>query len=174
MKKLSKKVILNTQNTWAHEILEIGDAYRSNKDYKSLAIKFINKHYGYSDGIVLFKPTLASVEQFRDTFDKALSYFIAGNPIFPEDLGFAIQPWTNVKFQNAGILILGRRAVAMGNYFFTNANGNIIKVEYTFGYFLNSKNEVKINLHHSSIPYTTEKHTLHGYINQLNFKNIQQ
>jgi len=41
----------------------------------------------------------------------------------------------------------------MGNYFFTETNGNEVKVEYTFGYFLNNEGELKINLHHSSLPF---------------------
>ena len=40
----------------------------------------------------------------------------------------------------------------MGNYFFTNLEGQEIKVEYTFGYKL-VNNEIKIDLHHSSLPY---------------------
>ena len=46
-----------------------------------------------------------------------------------------------------------KTATAMGNYFFTESNGNIVKVEYTFGYFMNENNDLKINLHHSSLPY---------------------
>jgi hypothetical protein len=42
----------------------------------------------------------------------------------------------------------------MGNYFFTEPNGNIVKVEYSFGYFLDSNGNLKINLHHSSLPYS--------------------
>lgn len=153
---LSKKIIRDEQKLWADGILRIGEAYRQNEDYKSLAEEFINWHYGYKEGIVLFKPTLASVEQFRDTVEKALSYFVSGNPKYPEDLGFAIQHWTDIKFQNTGIIVMENRAVAMGNYFFTNNNGKTIKVEYTFGYFVNAENQVKINLHHSSIPYSTQ------------------
>merc|ERR1712003_599079 len=44
-------------------------------------------------------------------------------------------------------------AMAMGNYFFTNADG-VSKVEYSFGYFLDAMGNVRINLHHSSMPYT--------------------
>ena len=40
----------------------------------------------------------------------------------------------------------------MGNYFFTDLDGNEAKVEYTFGYKL-INNELKIDLHHSSFPY---------------------
>ena len=44
------------------------------------------------------------------------------------------------------------RALAMGNYFFTDTEGNEVKVEYTFGYKL-VKGNLKIDLHHSSFPY---------------------
>ncbi len=147
-------MIRAVQKDWADGIIRIGLAYRNKEDYKTIAEEFINHFYGYREGIVLFKPTLASVEQFRDTFEKALSYFIAGNPIYPEDQGFAIRQWQQIKFQNIGIIIIESRAVAMGNYFFTDEAGNTVKVEYTFGYFVNANNEIKIHLHHSSIPYS--------------------
>ena len=45
------------------------------------------------------------------------------------------------------------RAISMGNYFFTDLDGNEAKVEYTFGYKL-IDGALKIDLHHSSFPYT--------------------
>jgi hypothetical protein len=153
-KALTKKKIRAIQNSWADGILAIGQAHRKKEDYKSIATEFIHKHYGYKEGIVLFKPTLASVEQFRETFEKALSYFVSGNPDYPEDQGFAIWHWVKIKFENAGIVVIKKHAVAMGNYFFTDYEGNEVKVEYTFGYFVNQDGDIKINLHHSSIPYS--------------------
>jgi hypothetical protein len=154
MKKLlTKKKILEVQRSWSDGIISIGMAYRNNEDYKSLASAFVLQHYGYDEGIVLFKPTLASVEQFRDNAEKALSYFISGNPNFPEDQGFAIKPWVKITFNNAGIIITEHRAVAMGNYYFEDIAGNEVKVEYTFGYYVNKDNRIKINVHHSSLPY---------------------
>ncbi len=153
-KALTKKKIRSIQKSWADGILAIGQARRKNEDYKALATDFIHKHYGYKEGIVLFKPTLASIEQFRDTFEKALSYFVSGNPDHPEDQGFALRYWVKIKFENAGIVIIKSHAVAMGNYFFTDNEGNEVKVEYTFGYFVNKDGDIKINLHHSSIPYS--------------------
>ncbi len=150
---LTKKAIRRFQQSWADGILRIGKAYREKGDYKHLAATFINRHYGYAEGLVLFKPTLAAVEQFRETFEKALSYFIAGNPAFPEDEGFALRPLVDIRFENAGIIIIRNHAVAMGNYYFSDMNGREIKVEYTFGYFVNSDGDIKMNLHHSSIPY---------------------
>ena len=40
----------------------------------------------------------------------------------------------------------------MGNYYFTDLTGVETKVEYTFGYKL-SNGELKIDLHHSSLPF---------------------
>ena len=47
----------------------------------------------------------------------------------------------------------GSTAVAMGNDFFTTPEGDEVKVEYSFGYVLNDDAKVRINLHHSSMPY---------------------
>ncbi|MEL1237112.1 MAG: hypothetical protein VXA61_10600, partial [Candidatus Neomarinimicrobiota bacterium] len=73
---------------------------------------------------------------------------------FSEDKGFALQPWTNVRFENASVILNEDSAIAMGNYFFTETNGNEVKVEYTFGYFLDNNDNLKINLHHSSLPFS--------------------
>ena len=82
-----------------------------------------------------------------------MSYFIAGdNRACEEDKGFAIQPWTKVRFENFNLIIEENRAIAMGNYFFTDVDGNEAKVEYTFGYKL-IKGSLKIDIHHSSFPY---------------------
>ena len=43
--------------------------------------------------------------------------------------------------------------MAMGNYFFTTPEGDEVKVEYSFGYILDENGNVRINLHHSSMPY---------------------
>lgn len=152
-KTLTKKDIRKAQKNWGEGIIAIGKAFTGKKDYRKLAEEFIHQHYGYNEGIVLFKPTLASIEQFRDTFEKALSYFVAGNKNHPEDQGFAIRPWKKVKFKNAGIILIGNRAVAMGNYFFTDLEDHRVKVEYTFGYFENEDGNIKIHLHHSSLPF---------------------
>ena len=102
----------------------------------------------------MFKPTKCEIEQFRPTKAEALSYFIAGeNRACKEDKGFAINPWTKVRFENAGFILEEKRAIAMGNYFFTDLDGNEAKVEFTFGYKL-VDGHLKIDLHHSSFPYS--------------------
>ena len=74
-------------------------------------------------------------------------------PGLDEDKGFAINPLTKVRFENSGIIIDGDRAIAMGNYYFTDLSGSEAKVEYTFGYKL-IDGKLKIDLHHSSFPYS--------------------
>ena len=118
-----------------------------------MAKNLINTLYAYQTGQVLFKPTKASDIKFRTTKEGALSYFVGHNKKFPEDKGFALKPWTNVRFENAGIYINGNVALAMGKYFFTPLKGKAVKVEYTFGYVKKGDGSLKIILHHSSLPY---------------------
>ena len=104
----------------------------------------------------MFKPTFAIKEQFRPTFEGALSYFVAENGVCPEDKGFAIKGWTKVRFENENVVINGATAMAMGNYFFINSKGEEVKVEYSFGYIMDSEGKLRINLHHSSMPASIE------------------
>lgn len=145
--------ILEAQKLWGNGLVKIGEVYREDKDFKKLAENAVGDFYGYDLGSVLFKPTKASDKQFRLTFESAVSYFVGGNPEFPEDKGFALQPWKNVRFENAGIIINDNSAFAMGNYFFTDYNNEETKVEYTFGYRKAQSGKLKIVLHHSSIPF---------------------
>ena len=145
--------IENIQKEWGDSLVKLGSLKSNKEACNSEAESLINRLYGYQNGIVLFKPTKAKDNQFRLTFEGAKSYFIGENSGFSEDKGFALEPWTNVRFENASVILNEKTAIAMGNYFFTETNGSVVKVEYTFGYFLNEKNDLKINVHHSSLPY---------------------
>lgn len=145
--------IFKAQKLWGDAIVKIGLAYRNKNDYKKLAKDLVGEFYGYDSGRVLFKPTKASEKQFRLTFESAVSYFVGGNSEFPEDKGFALQPWKKVRFQNSGFILDGERAFAMGNYFFTDYNDVEAKVEFTFGYKKAGSGRLKIDLHHSSLPF---------------------
>jgi len=150
---IQQSEILEAQKLWGNAIVKIGQYYRENKDFKKIAENAVGDFYGYDLGPVLFKPTKASEKQFRSTFESAVSYFVGDNTEFPEDKGFALQPWKKVRFENAGVIINSRTAFAMGNYFFTDNNDVETKVEYTFGYRKVKNGKLKINLHHSSLPY---------------------
>lgn len=145
--------IERAQQIWAERIVGIGKAYIQKKDYRTLAKKMVDELYGYQEGTVLFKPTRASEKQFRLNAKSAVCYFIGENPEFYEDEGFALIPWISVEFHNAGFILNENYAFAMGNYYFQDMKGNQVKVEYTFGYFKTSNGELKINVHHSSLPF---------------------
>ena len=138
------------QKAWGEGIVKIGRS----EDARADAIAHIDQFYAYDEGEVLFKPTLASEDQFRGDKKEALSYFVGQD--MKEDKGFALAPYSKVRWENEGIITDKDSALAMGNYYFTNSDGEEVKVEYSFGYMKNNEGEVKINLHHSSLPYTPE------------------
>ncbi len=148
--EMTESDIIEAQKKWGTGIVEIGEAKTSGGDYSQVAKDLIDDLYAYDHGPVAFKPTLASDDQFRGDFDEALSYFVGGS--IEEDKGFAIKPWTNVRFENEEVIINGSQAIAMGNYYFTTVEGEEVKVEYSFGY-THVDDELLINLHHSSLPY---------------------
>lgn len=150
---ITEEQVLSAQSEWGAGVVQIGALKAERAECEKFAGAFLDERYSFESGNVIFKPTKCAVEQFRPTKAEALSYFIAGEDrACEEDKGFAIQPWTAVRFENAGIILEENRAIAMGNYFFTDLDGNEAKVEYTFGYkFVDGA--LKIDLHHSSFPY---------------------
>ncbi len=150
---LTKNDVLKAQEAWANAVVKIGSVKNDRALCEKETEEMLEKLYAFGKEEILFKPTKAASIQFRPTKEGAKSYFIGGSDNFTEDHGFALQPWTKIRFENAGIILEERRAIAMGNYFFTDLNGKGIKVEFTFGYLLNDKDELKIDLHHASIPY---------------------
>ena len=149
---ISVAEVEGAQQAWGEGIVAIAAAHTSGGDFVDIATNHVNTLYAYQMGPVLFKPTLAAIDQFRPTFDTALSYFVASNGACPEDKGFAIKGWTSVRFENSDVIIGDNTALAMGNYFFTAPDGSEVKVEYTFGYIEDEKGKLRIQLHHSSMP----------------------
>jgi len=150
---IKEKQVLDAQKKWGDGVVKIGSLKDNRTECESFASSFLDERYAFEAGTVLFKPTKCAFEQFRPTKAEALSYFIAGDDrACQEDGGFAINPWTKVRFENTGFILEENRAIAMGNYFFTDLDGNEAKVEYTFGYKLVG-GDLKIDIHHSSFPY---------------------
>ncbi len=157
---ITEQEVSDAQKAWGDGIVKIGKVYLEKGDYKTTATEHINEFYNYQEGTVLFKPTLVSVKQFRTDHQGALSYFVGGNENYPEDHGFAIKPWSSVRWENIGTKIIGNMAIAMGNYYFTPAKGgDDVKVEFSFAYTKNKQGKLKIILHDSHVPYMpVEKH----------------
>ncbi|MEM9140210.1 MAG: phosphoribosyl-AMP cyclohydrolase [Pseudomonadota bacterium] len=149
---ISEQAVIDAQKAWGEGIVAIAKVHTDGGDFKARATDHIETLYAYGETPVMFKPTLAAEDQFREKFGEALSYFVGTEGT--EDGGFAIKGWTNVRWENNGIFTSGKSAMAMGNYFFTGPDGNETKVEYTFGYVMGDDGKLKINLHHSSLPYS--------------------
>lgn len=159
---ITEEEIKKAQHAWSDGIVNIGKVRDDKEKYTEAAKHLISTLYGYDISTVLFKPTLASEHQFRKTPEEALSYFIGG--MYKEDKGFALEPWANIRWENAGFINSETNlAIAMGNYYFTpkypNEQGEIVilKVEYTFGYVKDLSGRVRIVAHKSSLPYDPEE-----------------
>jgi hypothetical protein len=80
---------------------------------------------------------------------KALAYFVGGNAAYPNDSGFALKPFASAKHEI-------KHFFAKDDVAITDVNGNVITVDKTFGHVLED-GDLKIVVHHSSLPFTPEK-----------------
>ena len=83
----------------------------------------------------------------------ALSYFVGGNSKYKDDTGFALKGWVKYGIANKSIILNGSTAISMGQIILTDKNGNEVVVDKTWGFKMNELGELKIILHHSSLPY---------------------
>jgi hypothetical protein len=103
----------------------------------------------------LFKPTLTVAPQtFRTTKAGALAYFVGGDPHFPKDIGFALKGWTKCESKNAAVFIAGDSASSMGHVMITDREGKVTTVDKTWKYVKDDAGQLRIVLHHSSLPYS--------------------
>ena len=114
----------------------------------------IDTAYAYQYGPVAFKPTLTSGEQtFRTSREGALAYFVGHNPNYPSDTGFALKPWGSCVIDNKVIQLNGSSAITMGKVKLTALDGKVTTVDKTWSFLRESDGQVRIVLHHSSLPY---------------------
>jgi len=148
----NKEQVQQAQTAWGDAIVAIGAA-PSWEAAHALATQTVERLYQMEDGSLLFCPTKAADNQFRATLRDAVSYFVGNDPTHPEDGGFALEPWSSVRFENTGVVCREDMAITMGNYYFGRADGSELKVEFSFVYVLHADGELKIQLHHSALPY---------------------
>lgn len=155
---VTEEMVVNAQKAWAESLLKISKAHADGGDYKKVANEVLDKGYNYENGIVLFKPTLSTGEQtFRLDKEGALAYFVGGNPRYQNDSGFALKGWVKYIVKNQGIILNGSTAISMGNIYLTDKNGAETVVDKTWGFKMNELGDLKIILHHSSLPYKPVK-----------------
>ena len=146
------------QVAWGEGLVAISTAFAEGEDYATIAQNVLDTLYGYVDGTVLFKPTIAQEQPFRFTEIGAASYFIGatiGDAALEEDgQGFATNPWTAVRFCEDGAYIInGETALWMGSVYLTNDAGEVTRVEKSLGLYRDADGDVRIQLHHSSVPF---------------------
>ena len=78
--------------------------------------------------------SLTSGEQtFRTTRDGALAYFVGHSDDYPGDGGFGIKGWRSVVSETVASFIQGDVAMWMGWVTFIDKNGDITKVDKSWG-----------------------------------------
>ena len=138
----------NFLESWKDGVIDIGIAYQEGNDYREKARAFIDTHYAFDIGDVLFKPTYTNDVVFRNNPEDALSYFVAGD--ISEDSGFAIKPWEDIKASEINFLIEENLCAVMGILNLKSLNSeNKTKIAFTF-ILVKGNDELKIKIHHSS------------------------
>lgn len=148
------------QQAWCDALVKIGKLKEEGEDYRAYAEKVLSDAYNYDYGKVFFKPTLAFGDQtFRNNKKGALAYFVSGDPDYPNDKGFALQPWVKARYDNAGnnnegIQIYGSVAITMGNVWVTDKTGKEVMVDKTWVFKKGKDGKLRIIVHKSALPYS--------------------
>ncbi|HAZ61692.1 MAG TPA: hypothetical protein DCY89_08980 [Gammaproteobacteria bacterium] len=150
---------LAAQEAWCKALIEIGSTYEESghEAAKALAEKVLDTSYGFQLGVVLFKPTLTvSPQTFRTARAEALSYFVGGDPAFPDDAGFALKGWRKCEVENAAVFITGDSATTMGKVHLTDKEGSVTSVDKTWKFVKDDAGKLRIVVHHSSLEHSED------------------
>lgn len=153
---ISENELDQARVAWGDALIAIAKAYEADgiDGARGVAEGVLDAAYGYNLGPVLFKPTLASGEKtFRSTRKGALSYFVGHDEDFPLDGGFGIKGWREVTSETSATFIEGDVAMWMGWVTMTDKDGNVTKVDKSWGYKKDAEGTLRIVQHHSSLPY---------------------
>ena len=153
---IQEKDLSNARIAWGDGLIKISKTFETEgiEGATSVASDMIDKLYFFDFGEVLFKPTLSGGSQtFRPTKEGALSYFVGHNSSYPNDNGFGIKFWRKVSSETSAVFIDDTVAMWMGWVTFTDRDGQVTKVDKSWGYKLDDNGKLRITLHHSSLPY---------------------
>ena len=156
MMLINESDLTQARAAWGNALIEIARAYEAEgiDDARTVAKTMLDSLYGYTLGAVLFKPTMASGEAtFRPTRKGALSYFVGQDADYPLDSGFGIKGWRKVESETVAQFIQGDIAMWMGWVTMLDKDGQVTKVDKSWGYKRDSEGTLRIVLHHSSLPY---------------------
>ena len=151
-----EKDLYMARTAWGNGLLEISKSFEADgiEMARQVAINMLDTLYGYGLGKVLFKPTLSGGSQtFRPTKEGALSYYTGQNPFYPNDVGFGIKSWREFNSNTSAIFVDDTIAMWMGSVTLTDRDGQVTTVDKSWGYKLDDDGNLRIMLHHSSLPY---------------------
>ena len=135
-------------NSWKDGVIDIAIAYQEGIDYREKARTFIETHYAFDIGEVLFKPTFTNDVVFRNNLEDALSYFVSGD--ISEDSGFAIKPWADIKTSEVSFILEDNLCAVMGVLNLKPLNSeDETRIAFTF-ILVKDNDKFKIKVHHSS------------------------
>lgn len=157
-RSITEAEVVAAQKAWGEALVRISRDYEQGgyAKAKATAEAILDGAYGYSYGPVLFKPTLTTEPQtFRPTRDGALAYFVGGDRNFPADSGFALKGWRAVEAVNNAVYIDGDTAMTMGKVHLTDKDGKKTTVDKTWVFKKDDRGQLRIVVHHSSLPYST-------------------
>ena len=151
-----EKDLISARTAWGNGLLEISRSFETEgiEMARKVASNMLDTLYGFDLGQVLFKPTLSGGSQtFRPTREGALSYFVGHNSAYPKDSGFGIKFWREISSETSTIFIDDTVAMWMGSVTLIDKDGQVTKVDKSWGYKLDVNGNLRIVLHHSSLPY---------------------
>lgn len=156
---ITEKMVNAAQQAWCDGLVHIGAVDAAGADAKAAASELVDAIYDYAEGTVFFKPTLAfGKNTFRSTRRGAISYFVGGDPEYPDDSGFALKHWVAVSYDNNaaenGIQIHGDIAITMGNVYLRSAGGDEVLVDKTFVFRRCKDGKLRLCVHKSALPYS--------------------
>lgn len=153
---ITEDQLAQARKAWGDGLIAIAKDYEQGgiDAARQTASDILDAAYGYDLGPVLFKPTLSGgPKTFRTTKKGALSYFVGHDPDYPNDTGFGIKGWREVTSETAAFFCDGDVGMWMGWVIMTDKDGAVTKVDKSFGYRLDANGQLRIVLHHSSIPF---------------------
>jgi hypothetical protein len=155
---ITKDEVIAAKQAWCDALEKIARTHREGGDARAVAYRILTDAYDYDKGTVFFKPTLTfGPNTFRNTKEGALSYFVGGNPKFPEDKGFALKPWVEVWFTNKSIQIHDNIAITMGNVHLRDKAGNEVMVDKSWVFREDADGRLRIINHFSALPFAPAK-----------------
>ncbi len=149
---ITETELAEARAAWGNGLVAISTAYDDDgiEAARAVAYDLLDGLYGFEFGPILFKPTLSGGAQtFRTDKQGTLSY----NPDYPQDTGFGLKSWRKVTSETSSLFIERDVAMWMGWVLFTSKNGDVVKVDKSFGYKRAADGSLKLVLHHSSLPY---------------------